>query len=84
MPRDALVLRDADVFVFRLRDDATAEQVAVRVGGGTGGLVTVSGDVSPGDELVVRGAENLKDGQAVRILSGGAFARAARSRVDTG
>jgi RND family efflux transporter MFP subunit len=84
VPRDALVLRDGQVHVFRLLADATAQQIPVRVGSGVGDLVSVEGDLGVGDQVVVRGAEGLKDGQPVRVLMDGAFARARSSRYESG
>lgn len=84
IPRDALVLRNQQVYVFKVLDNATARQVAVRVGKGVNDLVSVDGDVGVGDQVVIRGAERLADGQAVRVLSGGALARASYSASDAG
>lgn len=84
IPRDALVLRDDLVFVFRLRADETAQRIPVRVGNGVGDLVAVDGDVGVGDEVVVRGAERLKDGQLVRVLRSRAIAGSVRSARESG
>lgn len=66
LPRDALVLRRNSVSVFLVKDNS-ASQVEVEVGIGQGELVEVIGDVQPGDQVVVRGAERLSPGQAVNI-----------------
>jgi len=66
LPRDALVLRRDGVSIFLVKDNA-AQQVPVQVGIGQGELVEVIGDVVPGDQVVVRGAERLSPGQAVII-----------------
>jgi RND family efflux transporter MFP subunit len=84
IPRDALVLRDGLVYVFRLLEDATAQRVPVRVGNGVGDLVAVDGDVGVGDQVVVRGAERLKDGQAVRVLGDSTVAGTVRSVNESG
>ncbi|MFW2403159.1 MAG: efflux RND transporter periplasmic adaptor subunit [Gammaproteobacteria bacterium] len=84
IPRDALVLRDGLVYVFRLLADATAQRVPVRVGNGIGDLVAVDGDVGIGDQVVVRGAERLKDGQAVRVLGDSTVAGTIRSVNESG
>jgi multidrug efflux pump subunit AcrA (membrane-fusion protein) len=55
--------------------DASARQVAVRVGNGGGDMVSIAGDIGAGDRVVIRGAERLKDGQSVRVLSDRAVAR---------
>ena len=68
VPRDALVLRHNGSFVFRIRDDQTAEQVAVELGDSAGDLIAVSGALREGDRVAIRGAENLSDGAPVRLL----------------
>jgi len=82
--RDALVLRDREVYVFKLLDNATAKRISVSLGKGSGDIITVQGDLDVGDEVVIRGAETLKDGQAVRVLSGKSVARATDLVFDKG
>ena len=67
VPRDALVLRGSETFVFRVGADRKAERVAVETGRSSGTLVEVLGGIAIGDTLVVRGAERLAPGQAVAI-----------------
>lgn len=67
VPRDALVLRTNGTYVYRLKDDMTAERLMVRTGTASGNLVAVSGGVSGGDRVVVRGGERLRPGQSVQI-----------------
>ncbi len=75
VPRDALVLRREGTSVFRVNvetgDDgqqvSRAERVSVATGLGDGDLIEVSGDLSVGDIVVVRGAERLQPGQAVVV-----------------
>jgi RND family efflux transporter MFP subunit len=69
VPRDALVLRREGASVFRIGENGTAERVDVVPGAGAGELVAVTGRISPGDRVVVRGAERLRAGQPVDILS---------------
>ena len=69
VPRDALVLRPEGTFLFRVRDDDTAQRVTVTAGETVGDRVEVIGDVAPGDRLVIRGAERLREGQAVAVRS---------------
>ena len=71
MPRDALVLRGSETFVFRVGADRKAERVAVETGRSSGALVEVLGGIAIGDTLVVRGAERLAPGQAVAIREAG-------------
>jgi len=65
--RDALVLRQDSIFVYRVNADGTVEQVPVRTGIGNGALIEVQGDVRDGDDIVIRGNERLQPGQAVAI-----------------
>jgi RND family efflux transporter MFP subunit len=69
VPRDALVLRREGATVFRIGADDTAEQVDVLPGLGAGDLVAVTGRLAAGDRVVIRGAERLRAGQAVTIVS---------------
>jgi RND family efflux transporter MFP subunit len=68
VPRDALVLRHNGSFVFRIKEDNTAEQVAVELGDSAGDLIAVNGALNEGDRVAIRGAENLRDGMATKIL----------------
>ena len=68
VPRDALVLRHNGSFVFRIKDDQTAEQVAVELGDSAGDLIAVSGALREGDRVAIRGAENLRDGTVTKVL----------------
>ena len=68
VPRDALVLRHDGSYVFRINDDNSAERVAVEIGDSAGDLIAVSGSLQQGDRVAIRGAENLRDGMATKIL----------------
>ena len=68
VPRDALVLRHNGSFVFRIKDDNSAEQVAVEIGDSAGNLIAVSGPLQAGDRVAIRGAENLTDGAAIKVM----------------
>lgn len=65
--RDALVLRADRVSVFVIGEDMKAKRVDVELGAADGELIEIIGDVKPGDRLVVRGGERLRDGQTVTI-----------------
>ncbi|WNC69582.1 efflux RND transporter periplasmic adaptor subunit [Thalassotalea nanhaiensis] len=67
VPRDALLLRESDTFVLTVNEELVAKKVNVTVGQGEGHWVSVIGDISAGDTVIVRGGERLQDGQAVRI-----------------
>ncbi len=68
VPRDALILRQEGVHVFRIRSDSVAERVVVEAGDGEGEWVAVRGPLEVGDYVAVRGAETLKDGQEVAVI----------------
>ena len=68
VPRDALVLRSQGSHVFVVSDESTARQVQVLTGAQDGEYVAVEGEIEAGDRVVIRGAENLRDGQPLNIL----------------
>ncbi|MDJ0941238.1 MAG: efflux RND transporter periplasmic adaptor subunit [Woeseiaceae bacterium] len=68
VPRDALVLRSNGAFVFRINGEDKAEQIAVELGDSQGDLIAVSGPLTEGDRVAIRGAENLREGADVRIM----------------
>jgi RND family efflux transporter MFP subunit len=67
VPRDALVLRDNEVFVYTLSADNTAVKIPVITSSGHGNNIAIEGALKPGDLVIVRGAERLHDGQPVKI-----------------
>lgn len=67
VPKDALVLRSGQEFVFIIRGDRVS-QVPVAPGLHLDGVVEVTGDLAPEALVVVEGNERLLPGQAVRIL----------------
>lgn len=71
VPRDALVLRESQTYVIRVKADNTAERVDVKPGAARDTLVEVTGALAAGDRVVVRGAERLNPGQAVRVVEQG-------------
>jgi RND family efflux transporter MFP subunit len=68
VPRDALIQRGGQNFVFRVGDDSTAEQIEVAVTAAAGMWVGVGGGFAAGDRVIVRGAERLAPGQAVEAI----------------
>lgn len=68
VPRDALVLRRTGTSVYRISDDNTAEQVSVTTGIAAGEFIEVSNGIKPGDRVVTRGGERLRNGQKVTVL----------------
>lgn len=71
IPRDALVLRDHEVFVYTVSDENTAVKVSVKTLAGRGSQIAVEGDLHAGDSVVIRGGERLKEGQALKVVSQG-------------
>lgn len=69
VPRDALVIRQNNISVYRINKDLQAEYVAVEIGMSQDELVEIIGQVSGGDRIVIRGNERLRPGQQVKILS---------------
>ncbi len=67
VPRDALVLRADEISVFVIGEDKMAKKINVELGAADGGFIEVIGDVLPGDDVVIRGGERLRDGQAVSL-----------------
>ena len=66
VPRDALVLREDNTYVFKIDAKGNAQRVAVETGAEQGTLVEIRGAIAPGDRVIVRGAERLEAGQKVR------------------
>ncbi len=67
VPRDALVLRSDGTYVFRIKEDNTAERLLVSTGAASGSRVAVLGGIANGDRVVVRGGERLRPGQPVQL-----------------
>ena len=68
VPRDALVERGGQSYVYKVNEDGAADQVTVEISAIVGLWVGVGGGVSPGDQVIVRGAERLSPGQAVEVI----------------
>jgi RND family efflux transporter MFP subunit len=69
VPRDALVLRRSGTSIYRVNGDSKAENIPVQVGIASGDLVEVSGNLNPGDDVVIRGSERLRPGQDVKVIA---------------
>jgi RND family efflux transporter MFP subunit len=67
VPRDAIVQRQGEAYVFRVGAGDRAERVSVKAGAGRVDRVEVVGGIAAGDRIVVRGAERLQPGQRVAI-----------------
>ena len=67
VPRDALVIRENVIKVFRILENNTAEAVTVKTGIANDHLIEVIGNITQGDKIVVRGNERLRPQQQVKI-----------------
>ncbi len=67
VPRDALVIRQNNISVFKVGDNNVAEYVGVELGLSKDDLIEVMGEIAAGDKIVIRGNERLRPGQAVNI-----------------
>ncbi|HKD23753.1 MAG TPA: efflux RND transporter periplasmic adaptor subunit [Rhizomicrobium sp.] len=68
VPRDALVLREDNTYVFKVDGKNTAQRIAVETGTEDGALVEIKGPIAPGERVIVRGAERLEAGEKVRAI----------------
>lgn len=68
VPRDALVERSGQSYVYKVNADDVADQVTVQITAVVGLWVGIAGGITPGDRVIVRGAERLSPGQAVDVI----------------
>lgn len=66
VPRDALVLREDNTYLFKVDRKDVATRVAVETGTEQGSVVEVHGPLKPGEHVIIRGAQTLEAGQKVR------------------
>ena len=69
VPRDALVIRQSGIAIYRINTQDRAELIPVQTGISNTKYIQVIGDVSIGDKIVIRGNERLRPGQAVKIIN---------------
>ena len=81
---DFVIVRSDGAHVFRVGKGEVAERIAVRVGNGDSQRVEVTGTLKPGDRVVVRGGERLRQGQAVKVAAGTGAKAAAVPAVPKG
>jgi RND family efflux transporter MFP subunit len=67
VPRDALILRKNGSYVIKVNADSTVSRLAVVVGKGNKERVAITGSLKHGDNVAIRGAERLADGDKVVI-----------------
>jgi len=68
VPEEAIVPLDTRVFVYRLKDANTVEQVQIRLGKRRPGEVEVLSGLNEGDLVVVRGTNLVRDGAQVKVM----------------
>lgn len=68
VPSDALVIRQSGISVMRIGDDNKVNSLPVQIGVEMLESVQVTGDLQPGDKVIIRGAETIKDGQKVKVI----------------
>ena len=66
VPKDAVVTRGPQKFVFLVNGNNTTTEVPVQIGTGVGAWVEVQGGVQAGQKVVTRGNERLMNGQPVQ------------------
>lgn len=67
VPRDALVLRKNNTYLFVVDEEQLAQRIDVTLGIGVQDYIEVQGDVQEGDRVITRGAERLEAGQKVAV-----------------
>jgi multidrug efflux system membrane fusion protein len=65
IPTSALVARETDFFVWRVKQDGTVENIRVEASIRETDMVGISHGVSAGDRIVVAGTQKLKDGAKI-------------------
>ena len=68
--RDALVIRQSSIIIYRINSENIAEPVPVTLGISNTSHIQVIGNIKENDKIVVRGNERLRPGQAVQIVTG--------------
>ena len=65
VPKDAIVEQGNQKFIFRIKEDQTAERLNVVEGARAGVWVSVGDAVEAGDRVITRGNERVFPGQPV-------------------
>lgn len=69
VPRDALIIRAGQSYIYKIAKDNKAERVHIRPGVTNATQIEVTGRLNEGDKVVTRGGETLQPGQEVEILA---------------
>ena len=67
VPTAAIQLSQKSTFVYIVKEDKTASVRPVRVGPSEGDNISIEEGISPGEVVVVEGAERLRDGSKVEL-----------------
>ncbi len=70
VPKTAVVVSTERVFVIRVNDNK-AEWVDVKKGFQSGGIMEIYGELKPGDKLVAKANDEIRDGQSVTVSNSG-------------
>jgi len=66
VPKDAIVAKGPQKFVFVMNGNNTVSELPVQTGSGVGAWIEVQGSLKAGQKVVTRGNERLMTGQAVQ------------------
>jgi RND family efflux transporter MFP subunit len=66
VPKDAVITRGAERYVYLIGGDSTVSRVSVETGVAMGSWVEIQSEVRPGAKVVTRGNERLQPGQRVQ------------------
>jgi len=67
VPRDAMILKGADTYFFKVTKDNTAERIEANPRSIVGQWMAAGSGVEAGDKIVIRGGERLAPGQSVIV-----------------
>lgn len=70
VPRDALVIRQSGVVIYRINAKNISEVIPVKTGIANTTHIQVKGNVNENDKIVIRGNERLRPGQTVKVMGG--------------
>lgn len=68
IPRDALIIKGSDVYVFRIDQSMKAERLDAKIEAIDGDWVAIKTKLAEGDQIIIRGGERLMPEQTVSIL----------------
>ncbi|PHZ83752.1 efflux RND transporter periplasmic adaptor subunit [Paremcibacter congregatus] len=68
VPRDALIIRAGQSYIYKIAQDGKAERINIRSGVTSATRIEVTGHLTQGDQVVTRGGETLRPGQEVEVL----------------